>query len=103
MFNLASFLNILKLAPYVFEGVNTIHSEASIETKNQIATDALTLAAGVTEAVIPGEAAIVGAAQAGIQAIIGAISSVKAATASPQAAAGSTSANPIQVAPLPKA
>ncbi len=82
MFNVASFIHLLQLAPYVVEGVFQIHTSASIETKTQIATDALQLAAGVAGAVLVGpEAAIAGAAAAGIQGIIQALTHAKAAGA----------------------
>jgi hypothetical protein len=81
-FNLQSLMGILQLAPYMVEGVFQIHSTASTETKTQIATDALQLAAGVTGAVLTGpDAAIAGAAATGIQAIIQALTHAKAAGA----------------------
>lgn len=70
-FNFTNFLDTLKLAPYVAAGVNQIHSDASTETKTQIATEALQLAAGVAGTVLPGEAALVGVAAQITQMVIG--------------------------------
>lgn len=70
-FDFNNFLDTLKLAPYVAAGVNQIHADASTETKTQIATEALQLAAGVAGAVVPGEAALVGVAAQITQMIIG--------------------------------
>jgi hypothetical protein len=80
-FNLQALMGIFQLAPYVVEGVAQIHSSASTETKTQIASDALKLAACVASTVLPGEAAIVGFASQGIEAIIAALTHAKAAGA----------------------
>lgn len=81
-FNISSLIGILQLAPYVVEGVFQIHSTASTESKTQIATDALQLAAGVAGSVLVGpEAAIASAASQGIQLVIQALTHAKASGA----------------------
>ena len=70
-FDFTNFLDTLKLAPYVAAGVNQLHTDASTETKTQIATEALQLAAGVASFVIPGEAATVNIAAQITQLVIG--------------------------------
>ena len=77
-FDLNTFLNILKLAPYAVEGIFQIHQSASTETKTQLATDALSLAAGIAGAILPGEEPLIALASAGIQATISALAQAKA-------------------------
>lgn len=78
-FDVAKFISLLQLAPYIVEGVFQIHSESSTETKTQLATDALALATGVAGAVDPVDTAIIAAASAGVQGIVQALSHAKAA------------------------
>lgn len=69
--------NIMKLLPYILAGVNVIHSDASDETKSQIATQLLGVAvAGATQSGVlsPTNSAIAAGAGDVVQGIITSVS-----------------------------
>jgi uracil phosphoribosyltransferase len=75
------FTALLKLIPYVVQGIETIHTNESTETKTQLAQDALKIATdGAVSILNPGDAATTTAVSTAVSSAITSAQQIVAGT-----------------------
>lgn len=90
-FDINSILKLVTLAPVVVAGIEQLHGEKDSTTKQQMAQDALTLATGVADVVLPTQQTTTDTVSSSVSSIINSVVSVFNATGIFQHKTASTS------------